>query len=59
MSSELQPIAFSIKDAIAVSSIGRTALYHLIKDGKLDAVKVGRRTLVNAASLRHLIETGT
>jgi excisionase family DNA binding protein len=59
MPSDCQPIAFSMKEASAVSSIGRTSLYQLIKNGKLEAVKVGRRTLVNAASLRHLIETGT
>jgi len=53
-----QPIAYSVNDAAAVSSIGRTRLYELINQGKLDVVKIGRRTLVKAASLHRLIETG-
>jgi len=52
------PLAYSIRDAIAVSSIGRTRLYELIGEGKIQVTRVGRRTLVNAASLRHLVETG-
>lgn len=51
-----EPLAYSIADACRVSSIGRTRLYSLIKEGKLDARKVGKRTLIPAASLRALIE---
>lgn len=35
----------------------KTRLYALIAEGRLKVIKVGRRTLVNAASLREL--TGT
>jgi excisionase family DNA binding protein len=52
------PLAYSVQDACLVSSIGRTRLYSLIKDGKLEARKVGKRTLIPAASLHRLIEEG-
>lgn len=48
-------LAFSIKEAIAASSIRRTKLYSLIKEGELDAVRIGGRTLIPADSLRALI----
>lgn len=55
LDSDLQPLAYSIADAIRVSSIGKTRLYALIKEGRLEARKVGKRTLIPAASLRALI----
>jgi excisionase family DNA binding protein len=55
MTTELQPLAYSIEEAVRVSSIGRTNLYALIKDGKLQARKIGKRTLIPAESLRALI----
>lgn len=50
------PQMLTITEAVAASRIGRTALYGLIRDGKLDARKLGRRTLVPAAALRRLLE---
>jgi len=49
------PLAYSVKEACRVSSIGRTALYQHIAAGRLEARKVGRRTIIPAASLRALI----
>lgn len=49
------PLAYSIHDACRVSSIGKTRLYQLINEGKLEARKIGKRTLIPAASLRALI----
>lgn len=51
-----EPLAYSVADACRVSSIGRTRLYQLIGEGRLQARKVGKRTLIPAASLRALIE---
>ena len=51
----LEPLAYSVNEAIRVSSLGRTRLYQLINEGKLEARKVGKRTLIPAASLRRLI----
>jgi excisionase family DNA binding protein len=50
-----EPLAYSIKDACRVSTLGRTRLYQLISEGKLEARKIGKRTLIPAASLRNLI----
>ena len=49
------PLAYSIKEAIRVSSIGKTRLYALINEGQLKTTKIGKRTLVNAQSLRELV----
>lgn len=46
----------TISEAVAASRIGRTSLYGLIRDGKLDARKSGRRTLVPAVALQRLLE---
>jgi len=53
------PLAYSVTDAMRVSSLGRTKLYELINKGVLDTIKIGRRTLVKAPSLHKLVETGT
>jgi excisionase family DNA binding protein len=49
------PLAYSIKDAVRVSSIGRTTLYSLISSGEIETVKIGKRRLVKAASLARFI----
>lgn len=57
ISSQLpQPLAYSVADACKVSSIGKTRLYALIAEGRLEARKIGKRTLIPAASLRALID---
>ena len=52
----LQPLAYSVAEACRVTSIGRTRIYALINEGKLEVRKVGKRTLIPAGSLRALIE---
>lgn len=52
------PIAYSVTEAMRVSSLGRTKLYELINKGALETIKIGRRTLVKAASLHKLVEHG-
>ncbi|WP_430429206.1 helix-turn-helix domain-containing protein [Parasphingorhabdus sp.] len=51
-------IAYSIKDACRVSSLGRTKIFGLIADGKLQSRKIGKRTLIPAESLQKLITEG-
>lgn len=48
-------IAYSIKEAIEATSIGRTTLYAHMRAGRLQANKVGGRTLIPAASLMALV----
>jgi excisionase family DNA binding protein len=55
MNTASDPLAYSIHDACRVSSLGRTFLYQLISEGKLEARKVGGRTVIPADSLRRLI----
>jgi excisionase family DNA binding protein len=50
------PLAYSVADACRVSSLGKTQIYALIGAGRLESRKVGKRTLILAASLRALIE---
>lgn len=51
----LEPLAYSIKEACRVSSLGRTRIYQLIGEGRLEARRIGKRTLIPAASLRALV----
>ncbi len=51
-----EPLAYSVNEACRVSSLGRTRLYQLIAEGRLEVRKIGKRTLIPAASLRALIE---
>lgn len=53
------PLAYSVADAIKLSSIKRTKLYSLINEKKIEVVKIGRRTLVKADSLHRLINGTT
>jgi excisionase family DNA binding protein len=54
----LRPLTVTVPTALALTGIGRTKLYALIAEGKVKAVKVGSRTLVNFASLEALTATG-
>ncbi|MFC4254411.1 helix-turn-helix domain-containing protein [Altererythrobacter xixiisoli] len=51
-----QPLAYSVNEACQVSSLGRTRLYQLIAEGRLEARKIGKRTIIPATSLRALID---
>jgi hypothetical protein len=50
-------LAFTIEDAVKFSGLARTRLYILLADGKLEARKAGRRTLIMGDSLRHYLES--
>lgn len=50
-----QKIAYTVPEACAATGIGRTVLYRLRSQGRLDFRKVDGRTLVTAASLQQLI----
>lgn len=53
--STLEPLAYSVREACRLSSLGRTRLYQLIAEGRLEARKIGNRTIIPAESLRRLI----
>ncbi len=52
----VEAIAASINDTAKALSLGRTSVYALIREGRLETVKLGRRTLVKVDSIRRLME---
>ncbi len=54
---DLPKIAYSIKEACQVSSLGRTTIFNHIAAQRLKAVRVGGRTLIPVESL-HALVTG-
>ena len=50
----MNAILASIPDAQRALGIGRSTAYRLIDDGKLETVKIGRRTLIRISSIRAL-----
>ena len=51
----MEPLALSINDAAKALSLGRTSIYAMIGDGRLDAFKLGRRTLIRMESIRRVV----
>ena len=44
----------SINEAAKALNLGRTSIYALIRDGRLETIKIGRRTLIKVESIRKL-----
>lgn len=53
----MEPIVVSVQGAADALSLGRTSIYALIKDGRLEKVKLGRRTLIKVQSIRALLSS--
>lgn len=51
----MTPLSMSVNTAARAIGIGRTKLYELINSGKVDTIKIGRRTLITKASLDRLV----
>lgn len=58
MTTTTQPLAYSIKQASEVSSLGKTTLYRHANRGNLRLVRVGGRTIIPADSLHALLDGG-
>ena len=52
----MEPLTLSISETAKVLSLGRTSIYALIAEGRLETLKLGRRTLVRTDSIRRLVE---
>ena len=48
-------LAYTVPEAVSASGIGRTTLYELIRASRLEARKMGKRTLIPAEALRALL----
>lgn len=51
----MKPLTTTIKGTTEATGLGVTKIYELIGEGKLETVKVGRRTLVKINSIRLLL----
>lgn len=51
----MQQLSVSISDAAKALGVGRTLVYEMIADGRLEAFKLGRRRLVKIGSIRRLV----
>ena len=54
-----KPLAVTVAMARRISGLGNTILWALIKDRRLQTVRIGRRTLINYRSLEMLLEPDT
>jgi excisionase family DNA binding protein len=52
----MEPVTVTIADTQRVTGLGRTKLYELIGAGRLQTIKIGRRTLVKTDSIRALVD---
>lgn len=50
----MKAILASIPDAQRALGIGRSTAYRLIDEGKLETIKIGRRTLIKMSSILSL-----
>lgn len=52
----MEKFAYSINETARALSLGRTSIYAMLAEGKLQAFKLGRRTLIKTESIRRLVE---
>jgi excisionase family DNA binding protein len=52
----METLTISVSDAAKAIGIGKTTLYRLINTGQVTPVRIGRRTLIETASVRALVK---
>ena len=53
----MELLAISINDTAKALGVGRSSVYALLKSGRLDAIKIGRRTLLTTESIKRLAQS--
>lgn len=53
----LEPALVKIERACRSLDVGRTKLYGLIREGKLDCVRIGKSARITTASLKRFVES--
>lgn len=53
----MELLAISINNTAKALGIGRSSVYALLKSGRLDAIKIGRRTLLTTESIKRLAQS--
>jgi excisionase family DNA binding protein len=51
----MEPVSLRVNDAAKAVGVSRSKFYELIRDGVVDAVTVGGRTLIPVESIRSLV----
>ena len=52
----LEPLSYSPEDAALVTGLARTAIYALIRDGKLLSIKEGKRRIIPRAAIQAYLD---
>jgi len=52
----LDPLTVTVSTAVKLTGLGRTKIWEMLKVGKVESVRVGRRRLVVYSSLKRLLE---
>lgn len=52
----MEPVTVTIEGTRQATGLGVTKIYELINAGKLETIKIGRRTLVKVQSIRVLLD---
>ena len=52
----MEPVTISISGAAKALDLGRTSIYELINEGRLETIKIGRRRLIKTESIRRLVD---
>ncbi len=52
----MEPFTITVNDACKALGLGRTKIYELIAKGRLETLKIDKRTLIKTASIRALVE---
>jgi excisionase family DNA binding protein len=53
---QLEPLLVTVAQAKHVTNVGHTKLYELIKQKRLEVVKIGKRTMITFASIKRLAQ---
>lgn len=53
----VEPITVRIPDAVRMTGLSKTKIYHLIASGDIEAAKVGRATVVFVESLNAFLQS--
>lgn len=56
---ELKPLAISVRQFREALSIGNTLAFQLIREGRVEKIKAGRRTLVTMSSVEAFLASGS
>jgi excisionase family DNA binding protein len=55
---KIEPLTVRISTAVRITGLSRSRIYELIQSGDIEAVKVGRATLIQYGSLKALTSAG-